>query len=200
MESRKIVIKKYENRRLYDTSNSRYVNLDDIAQIVREGSEVRVIDAVSGEDLTRLVMTQIVVESAKEPDSGFPLDMLRQMVIASGKASREGLLGYMKTMFDMYQKAYRTFTPGIGPFDFEPPKADAAGGSAAAPAAGAETGESAASARSDSAGGVPRTPAPLAEQHSIDALNERIAELERLVLKQSKSRNAGDTRRKREIG
>src|SRR5450755_1799999 len=150
MQFAKVIVKKYENRRLYDTSNSRYVNLDDIAEMVRDGSEVQVINSVTGQDLTRLVMTQIVVESAKEPDSGFPLDMLRQMVIASGKASREGLLGYMKTMFDMYQKAYLTFTPGIGPFDFEPPKADAAGGSEAAPATGTETGETAANARSDS--------------------------------------------------
>src|ERR1035441_2175235 len=63
----------------------------------------------------------------------------------------------------------------------DPQRGARAGGAAAAPAAGGETGESAASARSDSAGGVPRTPAPLAEQHSIDALKERISELESLV-------------------
>ena len=119
MQFAKVIVKKYENRRLYDTSNSRYVNLDDIAEMVRDGSEVQVINSVTGQDLTRLVMTQLVVESAKVPDSGFPLDLLRQMIIASGRASREGLLGYMKAMFDMYQNAYRTFTSGIAPSTLE---------------------------------------------------------------------------------
>ncbi len=106
-----IVIKKYENRRLYDTTNSRYVNLDDIAQMVRDGLEVRVVDAASGEDLTRLVLTQIIVESAKTSDSAFPLDMLRQMIMSSGRMSQQGMEAYMKTMMDMYQNTYRAFSP-----------------------------------------------------------------------------------------
>lgn len=114
----RVVIRKYENRRLYDTANSRYVNLDDIAQMVRDGMEVQVIDAASGEDLTRLVLTQIIVEDVKAPGSGFPLDVLRQMVVASGRVSRDTVVKYMKTMFDMYQNTYRAFTPGLTPFDF----------------------------------------------------------------------------------
>lgn len=122
-ESRRVVIKKYENRRLYDTVNSRYVNLYDIAQMVREGSDVQVIDAASGEDLTRLVLTQIIVEDVKAPGSGFPLDVLRQMVVASGRASQEGMLKYMRAMFDMYQNAWRGLTPGLAPFSFMQPPA-----------------------------------------------------------------------------
>ena len=49
-----VLIKKYGNRRLYDTAGSRYVNLDDLAELVRAGKEVRVVDAKTGRDLTRL--------------------------------------------------------------------------------------------------------------------------------------------------
>lgn len=120
MPAQTIIIKKYENRRLYDSTNSRYVNLEDIAQMVRDGIEVQVVDAVSGEDLTRMVLTQIIAENAKGADSAFPVDMLRQMVIASGRVGQDGVLGYMKAMSDMYQNTFRAFTTGANPFPFAP--------------------------------------------------------------------------------
>jgi polyhydroxyalkanoate synthesis repressor PhaR len=120
MARKPVIIKKYENRRLYDATNSRYVNLDEIARMVREGHELQVQDAATGEDLTRLVLTQIIVEDAKEPDSNFPLDILRQMVVASGRATQESTLKYMKAVLDMYQNAYRALTPALNPFEFMP--------------------------------------------------------------------------------
>ena len=84
-----LIIKKYENRRLYNTATSQYINQDQVAQLVREGHDVRVVDAATGEDLTRLILAQIVVEDAKAPDSVFPLDVLRQMIVASGRATQE---------------------------------------------------------------------------------------------------------------
>jgi polyhydroxyalkanoate synthesis repressor PhaR len=118
MDRKTVVIRKYENRRLYDTSASRYVNLDDVAEMVRGGMDVQVVDATTGEDLTRVVLTQIIVENAKAPGSAFPLDMLRQMVVATGRVSQESMLKYMRAMFDMYQSAYRTLAHQLGPFDF----------------------------------------------------------------------------------
>jgi len=112
-----VIIKKYGNRRLYNTAESRYVNLDEVAQMIRDGVDLQVVDANSGEDLTRLVLTQIIVENAKVPDSAFPLDMLRQMVVASGKLTQESLLKYTNTMMDMYRNAYRAFSPPLTPFD-----------------------------------------------------------------------------------
>ena len=97
MQPHKVIIKKYENRRLYDTAGSRYVNLEEVAQMVRDGTDVQVVDAATGEDLTRLILTQIIMEEAKGRDSAFPLDMLRQMVMTSGATSQEALLKYMKT-------------------------------------------------------------------------------------------------------
>lgn len=143
MERKPVIIKKYENRRLYDSTNSRYVNLEEVAQMVQEGREVQVLDAGSGEDLTRLVLTQIIVEQAKTPGSAFPLDILRQMVAATGRASHETALNYMKAMFDMYQNAYRSMPSPLNPFGFmpgpgvpRPAEAGAAPPPAAASAAG----------------------------------------------------------------
>ncbi len=104
MDARKVVIKKYENRRLYDTSASRYVNLDDVARMVREGVEVQVVDAKSGEDLTRVILTQVIMEDAKGHESGLPLELLRKLIVASDHATHEFLGWYLSTMTDMYQK------------------------------------------------------------------------------------------------
>ena len=59
------LIKKYGNRRLYDTAGSRYVNLDNLAAMVRAGREVRVLDAKTGRDLTRVTLTQIITKMRK---------------------------------------------------------------------------------------------------------------------------------------
>ncbi len=176
MPARPVIIKKYENRRLYDTSNSRYVNLEDIAQMVREGTEVRVVDAATGEDLTRFVLTQIVVESAKAPNSAFPLDMLRQMIVASGQVSREGLLGYMKAMVDMYQNTYRAFAPGLSPFEFAQPKPYRGPADAPAPDGSATT-------------------PPDGAQPSVEELRRRVEELERLIPKSPSARPAPKRKR-----
>lgn len=118
MAKKTVIIRKYENRRLYDTTNSRYVNLEEVAQLLQQGNDVQVVDASTNEDITRLILTQIIVEDAKAPNSTFPLDLLRQMVIASGRASQESALKYMRTMLEIYQNTYRAMVPPINPFDF----------------------------------------------------------------------------------
>jgi polyhydroxyalkanoate synthesis repressor PhaR len=99
-----VVIKKYGNRRLYDTAASRYVNLDDIARFIREGKEVKVVDAKSGRDLTRVVLTQIITEDAKDKPTGLPLELLRQLIIASDEVRQEFVMWYLKSAFDTYEK------------------------------------------------------------------------------------------------
>jgi polyhydroxyalkanoate synthesis repressor PhaR len=173
MAQKTVVIKKYENRRLYDTTNSRYVNLEEVAQMLQQGNDVQVIDAASGEDITRLILTQIIVEDAKAQDSSFPLDLLRQMVIASGRVSQESTLKYMKAMLDMYQNTYRVMAPQLNPFEFmqnlrtEPDMAESG-----KPRAAAEDVPQA-------AGKEARQP----ETESVEELKARLAELEKLVSK-----------------
>ena len=108
MKPAEIVIKKYGNRRLYDTAGSRYVNLDDLAAHVRAGLEVRVVDAKTGQDLTRVVLTQIITEDAKGKPTGLPLELLRQLIVASDEVRQEFLMWYLKSAFDTYQKLQDT--------------------------------------------------------------------------------------------
>lgn len=171
MAQKTVVIRKYENRRLYDTANSRYVNLEEVAQILQQGNDVQVIDAATGEDITRLILTQIIVEDAKTPDSTFPLDLLRQMVIASGRMSQENTLKYMKAMLDLYQTAYRAMTPQLNPFEFMQnlkPERDAPQ---------AEKPPVAANTPAEKPGKGERQ----AEPEDVEGLKSRVAELEKLV-------------------
>src|SRR5690349_5057753 len=109
-----IVIKKYGNRRLYDTAGSRYVNLDDLAAHVRAGREVRVVDAKTGQDLTRVVLTQIITEDAKDKPTGLPLELLRQLVVASDEVRQEFIMWYLKSAFDAYQKVQDAVQSRLG--------------------------------------------------------------------------------------
>jgi len=103
MDPDKVVIKKYANRRLYDTSGSRYINLEDIAALVRNGTDVQVLDANSGEDLTRVTLTQIITEDAKGGPSGLPLELLRQLIVTTDRVGQEFILWYLKSAYDTYQ-------------------------------------------------------------------------------------------------
>ncbi|HKD86286.1 MAG TPA: polyhydroxyalkanoate synthesis regulator DNA-binding domain-containing protein [Terriglobales bacterium] len=104
MNGDRIVIKKYANRRLYDTSNSRYINLEDIAALVRNGKDVQVLDAATGEDITRVTLTQIIVEDAKGQPAGLPLELLRQLIVTTDHVGQEFIMWYLKSAFDTYQK------------------------------------------------------------------------------------------------
>jgi polyhydroxyalkanoate synthesis repressor PhaR len=98
------VVRKYANRRLYDTTAGKYVNLEEIAALIRQGEDVRVVDARTAEDVTRVVLTQIIVEDAKEGPSGLPLELLRQLILASDRAGQEFLMWYLNSAFDAYRK------------------------------------------------------------------------------------------------
>ncbi len=113
MKPDRVVIKKYGNRRLYDTSASRYINLDEIAALLRNGTEVQVVDARTGEDLTRMTLTQIIVENAKDEPGALPLELLRQLVVASDHAGREFINWYLKSAFDAYQKVQSALDGGL---------------------------------------------------------------------------------------
>jgi polyhydroxyalkanoate synthesis repressor PhaR len=109
-----VVIKKYGNRRLYDTAGSRYVNLEDIAALIREGRELKVVDAKTGQDLTRVTLTQIITEDAKDKPTGLPLELLRQLIVASDEVRQEFVMWYLKSAFDTYQKVQDTVQSRLG--------------------------------------------------------------------------------------
>ena len=108
-----IVIKKYPNRRLYDTSASRYINLEDIGEMVRKGKDVQVVDAQTGADVTRVTLTQIIVDDAKQQPTGLPLELLRQLIVSSDEVGREFIMWYLKSAFDAYQGVQSKLHSGL---------------------------------------------------------------------------------------
>lgn len=74
------LIKRYANRKLYDQSRSRYVTLEELEELIRQGREIRVVDAVSGEDLTSLTLAQIILENQRDRRSALPTSFLHQLI------------------------------------------------------------------------------------------------------------------------
>lgn len=105
-------IKKYGNRRLYCTLESRYVNLAEVAAMLRDGQEVQVVDAKSGADLTRQVLTQIIIEDSRH-DDGPPLDFLRQLVRTTDQANKDFLQWYLGHATEAFKKIQDTVGPRL---------------------------------------------------------------------------------------
>jgi polyhydroxyalkanoate synthesis repressor PhaR len=91
-----VVIKKYANRRLYNTSTSTYVTLDDLAQMVKQGVDFAVFDAKTGEDITRSVLTQIIFEEESKGTNLLPINFLRQLIGFYGNSMQAFVPGYLE--------------------------------------------------------------------------------------------------------
>ena len=102
--SGKVTIKKYANRRLYDTESSAYITLDRLAQMVREGREFEVVDAKSGEDITRQVLTQIIVEEEARGSTMLPINFLKQLIGLYGNSMQNMVPSYLEAAMDAFQR------------------------------------------------------------------------------------------------
>ena len=91
-----IVVKKYANRRLYDTGRSAYVTLEDLNEMVKDNIDFVVVDAKSGEDLTRSVLTQIVAEQETKGENLLPTDFLRQLISLYGENMQGVVPSYLE--------------------------------------------------------------------------------------------------------
>lgn len=100
----KVTIKKYANRRLYDTESSTYITLDRLAQMVREGREFEVVDAKSGEDITRQVLTQIIVDEESRGSTMLPLSFLKQLIGLYGNSMQTFVPHYLEAAMDAFQR------------------------------------------------------------------------------------------------
>jgi len=98
----KIVIKKYANRRLYNTARSSYVTLDDLAKMVRAGQDFAVYDAKSGEDITRSVLTQIIFEEEAKGQSMLPTNFLRQLISLYGDVLQGAVPSYLEASMESF--------------------------------------------------------------------------------------------------
>jgi polyhydroxyalkanoate synthesis repressor PhaR len=106
-----VVVKKYANRRLYNTESSSYITLENLADMVRQGRDFVVYDAKSGDDITRSVLTQIIVEEEGKGQNLLPINFLRQLIGLYG-GSMQGLvpkyLEHAMTSFAQQQEQMRT--------------------------------------------------------------------------------------------
>jgi polyhydroxyalkanoate synthesis repressor PhaR len=116
-----IVIKKYANRRLYDTSASAYVTLEHLSALVRDGKNFTVLDAKSGEDLTRGVLAQIIFEQENRPEGVLPVSFLRQLIQFYGESFQSMLPAYLELSmksFSQQQEKWREYmTSALGSED-----------------------------------------------------------------------------------
>lgn len=97
-------IKKYANRRLYDTKDSKYITIDELADKVRYGEDVRVVDAASGEDLTQATLVQVIIEG-RGAGRMLPVPLLTQMIRLDDEELGEFLGNYMAWALEMYMQA-----------------------------------------------------------------------------------------------
>jgi polyhydroxyalkanoate synthesis repressor PhaR len=182
-----ITIKKYGNRRLYDTSSSSYINLEQLAELIRGGQQVSVVDAKTGEDLTREVLLQVVMEVLHGGDL-FSTSMLQRMIKATGsnpwaRTLHQQLVTGLQLLSSQLDQAERMFEmgsmagmPGMGaPFGFPgAPRPSAAPAPAPAPEPSPEP-------------AAPPEPAPApaaqadAAKEQLDDLRARLADLEKLL-------------------
>jgi polyhydroxyalkanoate synthesis repressor PhaR len=94
--SKPVVVKKYANRRLYNTATSSYVTLEDLAKMIKEGGDFIVHDAKTGEDITRSVLTQIIVEQEQKGQNLLPISFLRQLIGFYGDSMQFLVPGYLE--------------------------------------------------------------------------------------------------------
>ncbi|MCE2510380.1 MAG: polyhydroxyalkanoate synthesis repressor PhaR [Alphaproteobacteria bacterium] len=120
-EGAPLAIKKYANRRLYNTATSSYVTLDDLCQMVKEGTDFVVYDAKTGEDLTRSVLTQIIVEEESKGQNLLPINFLRQLIGFYGGNLQNVLPNYLECSMQAFSqnqerlRQYMSNTFGISP-------------------------------------------------------------------------------------
>jgi len=97
-----VIIKKYANRRLYNTAKSSYVTLENLAEMVREGIDFVVNDAKTGEDITRSVLTQIIFEEESRGQNMLPIGFLRQLIRLYGDALQGFVPGYLDASMNTF--------------------------------------------------------------------------------------------------
>jgi polyhydroxyalkanoate synthesis repressor PhaR len=99
-----VTIKKYANRRLYDTESSSYITLDHLSTMTRAGREFKVIDAKSGDDITHSVLTQIIVEEETRGTTLLPVSFLRQLIAMYGDQMQAMVPHYLEASMDAFRR------------------------------------------------------------------------------------------------
>ncbi|WP_174300041.1 polyhydroxyalkanoate synthesis repressor PhaR [Caulobacter sp. S45] len=113
-DSGQIVIKKYANRRLYNTGSSSYVTLEHLAEMVKQGVDFVVYDARTNDDITRQVLTQIIFEAENSGQNMLPIQFLRQLIKLYGHQVQAFVPGYLEMSLDAFAKQQDTLRDRVG--------------------------------------------------------------------------------------
>jgi len=117
-----VIIKKYANRRLYNTESSTYITLDYLAGMVRDKREFKVVDAKTGEDITHNVLTQIIMEEESRGATMLPVNFLRQLIAMYGDSMQSMVPQYLEASLEAFQRNQSQFRDAMagafasGPF------------------------------------------------------------------------------------
>ncbi|MEH6756704.1 MAG: polyhydroxyalkanoate synthesis repressor PhaR [Parasphingorhabdus sp.] len=108
-----IIIKKYANRRLYNTQTSNYITLDFLADMTREDIDFVVIDAKSGDDITHNVLTQIIVDEESSGQNMLPVNFLRQLISMYGNSMQSLMPSYLEASMENFRKNQKQFQEAV---------------------------------------------------------------------------------------
>jgi polyhydroxyalkanoate synthesis repressor PhaR len=121
-QSGTVIIKKYANRRLYNTESSSYITLDHLAHMTREGRDFKVIDAKTEEDITHNILTQIIMEEENRGQTMLPVSFLRQLISLYGDSMQSMVPQYLEASMDAFRRNQTQFRAAMegafagGPF------------------------------------------------------------------------------------
>ena len=108
-----VIIKKYANRRLYNTESSSYITLDHLAAMTREGRDFKVVDAKSDEDITHNVLTQIIMEEEQRGQTMLPVSFLRQLISMYGDSMQAMVPGYLEASMESFRRNQEQFKSAV---------------------------------------------------------------------------------------
>ena len=108
-----VTIKKYANRRLYNTETSSYITLDHLAAMTREGRDFKVVDAKTEEDITHNILTQIIMEEESRGQTMLPVNFLRQLIAMYGDSMQAMVPGYLEASMDSFRRNQEQFKNAV---------------------------------------------------------------------------------------
>jgi len=112
VESSTRVIKKYGNRRLYDTQTSAYINLEDLSTLLKQGVDIKVVDAKTQQDITGTVLLQLILERERQNVEGLPVELLKELIIIGDTPARRWFDVSMKVSLEMLRRLKKTGLAG----------------------------------------------------------------------------------------
>lgn len=108
-----VIVKKYANRRLYNTETSSYITLEHLAAMTREGRDFKVVDAKTDDDITHSVLTQIIMEEEQRGQTMLPVSFLRQLIALYGDSMQAMVPGYLEASMDSFRRNQEEFKHAV---------------------------------------------------------------------------------------